>query len=290
MTATSTSLDDLRANTLQLARRIVKITDEWNTVDEVDSKLGNDVHYMGIAVSALLTHIAKVAKKSDPLRTRQLLRESAALDEATEFYKQRLEHETDASIDIFDRLDPGIGLAHRALDVLATPGADHGFTTGELVEHLRQLPNHLPVCGTSHPHPNSYMPLRDVLITGGNSDRGPDAPSVVLVMNADQSGADPVVASHAHPDHGHRPAGPAQTGLPLMASPIRHRSEDPVAPPAGQAVQLIGISASYSPSDIECLVITAGEMVCGNPDNLSSRQKTRRRRLPPDPQGRHRHR
>ncbi len=46
----------------------------------------------------------------------------------------------------------------------------------------------------------------------------------------------------------------------------------PRPPERGAGVVLVGISAEFTPADIEALVITAAEAVYGQPDDLSSRQ------------------
>ncbi|MGV9839117.1 hypothetical protein ACWDUL_33635 [Nocardia niigatensis] len=106
MTDTPKALDELHSDAAALATRIDALTDEWEAVDEVDTNLGTHVQNAGIAVMALLDEIAKVAKRSNPLRTWQLSQEAVGLHEATESYERLDEHDTAASIDIFDRLSP----------------------------------------------------------------------------------------------------------------------------------------------------------------------------------------
>ncbi len=43
--------------------------------------------------------------------------------------------------------------------------------------------------------------------------------------------------------------------------------------PGPGPAELTGVAASFSPSDIEALVITAGEAVCGSLDDVTARQR-----------------
>jgi hypothetical protein len=47
----------------------------------------------------------------------------------------------------------------------------------------------------------------------------------------------------------------------------------PTQPPAASWVALVGISAAFTPDELEALVNTAAEAVCGDLDELSSRQR-----------------
>jgi hypothetical protein len=57
------------------------------------------------------------------------------------------------------------------------------------------------------------------------------------------------------------------------AQAIDDTAQTPAAVPNVATVVLIGISATFTPPDLEALVITAAEAVYGQPDDLSSRQR-----------------
>jgi len=57
------------------------------------------------------------------------------------------------------------------------------------------------------------------------------------------------------------------------ADAIGEAGHGPATAAAVSCVVLVGISAAFSPADLEALVITAAEAVCGQLDDLSSRQR-----------------
>lgn len=57
------------------------------------------------------------------------------------------------------------------------------------------------------------------------------------------------------------------------ADALDEAGTSPAAAPAVSCVVLIGISAAFTPADLEALVITAAEAVYGQPEDLSSRQR-----------------
>jgi hypothetical protein len=179
-------LTELRTTADRLATEIEQLTVDWDAVAEVDGNLGADVENAGIAVMSLLDALTGVTRSIDPLRTRQLQRFAIALHEAVQFYSELEEHETDASIDIFDRLMPGIALAQRVLDVLSDPAAGQRVTVGELIERLRQFPHHLQIYFTDPANLEGYTPLDGTAVQGEDPDPGPGDPSLFIVLGRDE--------------------------------------------------------------------------------------------------------
>ena len=57
------------------------------------------------------------------------------------------------------------------------------------------------------------------------------------------------------------------------ADALDEAGTSPAAAPTVSCVVLIGISAAFTPADLEALVITAADAVYGDPDDLSVRQR-----------------
>ncbi|MFR9753992.1 hypothetical protein ACL02S_23535 [Nocardia sp. 004] len=182
MTNMHKALNELRSDADDLAKRIDALTDEWDAVEEVDTNLGVDVQNIGTEVMTLLDEITNAARRSDPLRALQLFQDAVSLHEAIQLYEELDEHETDASIDIFDRLGPGIALVRRVLDVLEAPDANHGLTNGELIAQLRQHPPDLKVWRVDPSSPDGYTALNGAVVLGHDPDPAQGEPESFLVV------------------------------------------------------------------------------------------------------------
>jgi hypothetical protein len=120
----------LQADTSRLADEISHLVGAWDAAAEVDTNLGNDVERAGQSLAHLLGRAAAAVTPSDPLCSAELHRAAVQLGEALDYYAGLEEHETDASIDIFDRLGPGIALVLRAVQGQEDPAVDEHATGG----------------------------------------------------------------------------------------------------------------------------------------------------------------
>lgn len=106
---------ELAAEAGRLDAEIRELTSTWNAATEVDTNLGADVETAGRSLALLCAQAADALGPADPDLAAQARQLSAGLGAAVTYYKNLEEHEFDASIDIFDRLDPAIALILHAL-------------------------------------------------------------------------------------------------------------------------------------------------------------------------------
>jgi hypothetical protein len=99
-----------------LSKEIAELTADWDAVEEVDTNLGADVETLGCRLVCLLDDLHRRLAGVDAQRGSQLLRFLRELNDAVDYYAELDEHETHASVDIFDRLAPGIAIAHRRFE------------------------------------------------------------------------------------------------------------------------------------------------------------------------------
>ncbi len=172
----------LAAHVQHVAADLDELTAAWDAVDEVDSNLGTDVENLGRRLVCLLDDLRAHIIRTDTLRANQLLRYLRDLEDAVHDYTELDEHDTNASIDIFDRLAPGIALAHRVLQVLADPQAARRVTVGELIELLRQFPLHLHVWVTDPSSTDGYVPLDGTAGPGHDHDPAAGDPQTFVIL------------------------------------------------------------------------------------------------------------
>ncbi len=172
----------LAAHVQRLAADLDELTTAWDAVDEVDSNLGTDVENVGRRVVCLLDDLRAHIIATDALRASQLLRYILDLEDAVNDYAELDEHDTNASIDIFDRLAPGIALAQRNLQVLADPQAARRITVGELIELLRQFPHHVHVWVADPSSTDGYTPLDGTAGLGHDHDPAAGDPETFVIL------------------------------------------------------------------------------------------------------------
>jgi hypothetical protein len=127
-----------------------------------------DLFARPLSLVDLLNTLAGNIGQTDPLRSAQVGRYAVELGEAVDNYADLCEHETDFSIEIFDRLGPGIGLAQRVLEVLDGPASGERPTVGELIERLRQFDLNLEVWVAVPSSVEGYIPLDGTASEGGD--------------------------------------------------------------------------------------------------------------------------
>jgi hypothetical protein len=178
----TTIADHLTTDVQRLAADLDELATAWDAVDEVDTNLGTDVENLGRRLIGVLDDLRAQIIRTDALRASQLLRYVLDLEEAVNHYTELEEHDTDASIDIFDRLGPGIALAQRNLQILADPQAARRATVGELIERLRQFPHHLHVWVTDPSSTDGYVPLDGTASQGQDPDAADGDPASFVIL------------------------------------------------------------------------------------------------------------
>ena len=109
---TTPTADQIRDEARLLAAGIDELTEWWDAVEEVDTTLGAEVQEKGERLMLLAGQLAAAIGSGDQAAgLRQL---SARLAEETGYYEGLDEHDTNASIGIFDQLGGGIALVLRA--------------------------------------------------------------------------------------------------------------------------------------------------------------------------------
>jgi hypothetical protein len=106
---------DLKARATHLGEEISQLTGAWDEAEEVDTNLGVEIENAGRSLTFLAADLATAIGQADPQAAWELLQDSAHLGEAVDYYEALDEHDTNASIDIVDKLGPGIALVERAL-------------------------------------------------------------------------------------------------------------------------------------------------------------------------------
>lgn len=172
----------LRAVAEPLAEEIVSLVAAWDAVEDVDTNLGADVERVGSSLNDLLHSAAAAVREADPLRSSLLAVYSVELGEAVDAYAELHEHETDYSIDIFDRLGPGIGLVQRVLSVIDDPTAGERATVGEVVERLRQLPLNLEIWAAVPHSEQGFLPFDGTVNEVEDDALGPREPVSFIVL------------------------------------------------------------------------------------------------------------
>jgi hypothetical protein len=178
----TSTIDRLTTDVQRLAADLDELTTAWDAVDEVDTNLGADVENLGRRLTGVLDDLRAQIIRTDALRASQLLRYLLDLEEAVNHYTELDEHNTDASIDIFDRLVPGIALAQRTLQVLSDPQAARRATVAELIERLRQFPHHLHVWVTNPSSTDGYVALDGTASQGHDPDPAAGDPASFVVL------------------------------------------------------------------------------------------------------------
>jgi hypothetical protein len=112
---TTPTRERLTASAVSLAKGIDELTRVWDATEEVDTGLGVDVEQAGRRLVCLLDYLADQRWACDPTRSGQLRRCSAELEGVVTYYEGLEEHDTNASVDIFDRLGSGIALVQQVL-------------------------------------------------------------------------------------------------------------------------------------------------------------------------------
>ena len=125
--ATSNHRARLEIKVRALSADFEALTVAWDAVEEVDTNLGVDVEDLGDRLLRLLDDLAAQLDVA-PATAAELASHDRELANAVDYYAALDEHDTGASIDIFDRLAPGIGLAERVL--AASAGAAAGSPWG----------------------------------------------------------------------------------------------------------------------------------------------------------------
>jgi hypothetical protein len=105
--------EKLTAEAVSLAKEIDELTHVWDATEEVDTNLGVDVEQAGRRLVCLLDYLADQRWPCDQTRFGQLRRCSAELDEVVTYYEGLEEHDTSATVDIFERLGSGIALVQQ---------------------------------------------------------------------------------------------------------------------------------------------------------------------------------
>lgn len=122
----------LTAEATSLAKEIDELTRVWDDTEEVDTNLGTDVEQAGRRLVCLLDHLANQRSAGDPTRFEQLQQCSAELDAVVTYYEDLEEHDTNASLDIVERLGPGIALARQVLHDQDPQPDRQSFTASQL--------------------------------------------------------------------------------------------------------------------------------------------------------------
>ena len=179
---TDISRDALKTDATHLAEEIDDLTRTWNATDEIDTNLGDDVQRAGQRLERLAYLLASALDGSDPPRAVQVHHLSAELGEAVDYYAELEEHETDASIDIFNHLGPGITLVLRILQASKEPAVAERATAGELSERLRRFPADHEVWVASPASSEGYQPLTNQACLGEDPNPLPGEPRQFIVL------------------------------------------------------------------------------------------------------------
>lgn len=97
----------VQAEIASTGTKLDELVETWESVDEVDTGLGSDVENLG---QQLLTLIEQAGQTSAPVYNK--------LTTALDHYRGLDEHDTNASIDIFDQLGPAHALLRQHLERL----------------------------------------------------------------------------------------------------------------------------------------------------------------------------
>jgi hypothetical protein len=108
--------DAIRASAERLAEEIDDLVDRWNATEEVGTDLGAEVQDKGEQLMLLAGHLAGATGLA------------ARLGDAVDYYGDLNEHDTSASIGIFDQLGPGVSLVRQI--ALLTEAAANRVATG----------------------------------------------------------------------------------------------------------------------------------------------------------------
>jgi hypothetical protein len=112
-----------------IAKRIDEVSSAWNAAEEVDADLGTEVERVGSGLVELLRFVADTMREQHPMRSSALSLSAIDLGDAVDAYTDRAEPKFDYSVDIFDRLAPGVELVRRAMaDVEARETDGHATT------------------------------------------------------------------------------------------------------------------------------------------------------------------
>jgi hypothetical protein len=165
----------LETEVQRLSSDLAELTAAWDAAEEVDTNLGSDVENLGRRLALLLDHL-RTHSAADTVPGGEPLCYLRELEEAIHYYAELDEHDTGASIDIFDRLAPGIALAQYALTVPAGATTTCRVTVGELIERLRAFPSHLEVWIADPRSPDGYVALDGTAHRGSDAARRPETP------------------------------------------------------------------------------------------------------------------
>jgi hypothetical protein len=125
-------LSALGTNAEQLGTEIGEIIERWDAVEDVDTGFGVDIEVAGRSLEFLAAELASAIAEVDPAAERELRQLAATLGESVGYYADLDEHDTNASIDIFDHLGSGIANIQRAIQALEnhhSPAATASTTT-----------------------------------------------------------------------------------------------------------------------------------------------------------------
>jgi hypothetical protein len=111
-------LSAIRAGAGQLGTEIDEIVERWDATEDVDRGFGVDIEEAGRSLQFLAAEVAGAIARADPAAERGLHQLAATLGESVGYYAGLGEHDTNASIDIFDHLGSGIAEVQRAIQAL----------------------------------------------------------------------------------------------------------------------------------------------------------------------------
>lgn len=103
-----------RATLAELSTALADVTTAWDSHDSVDTELGAEVQALAERLYAVLIALILQPEVNEALRE-EMRATCRSLSTAIVHYAQLAEHDTDASVDIYETLAPALALADRAI-------------------------------------------------------------------------------------------------------------------------------------------------------------------------------